>query len=366
MADGTAIEWTDASWNPIRGCTRVSEGCRHCYAETVAARWSGPGQPYEGLASFVDRPGRAREARWTGDVRLIDAHLRDPLRWQRPRKVFVNSMSDLFHEGVPDLWIDRIFAVMALAPRHSFQILTKRPQRMRDYMTSLTLARLIAATNDLPADPIAAPDWPLPNVWLGVSIEDQAAADARVPILLQTPAAVRFVSAEPLLGPIDLTALHWTDEDAEIRYDALTAEAWVENSTSASAYTNQADGNTRLDWVIAGGESGPQARPMHPGWPRELRDQCADAGVAFFFQQWGEWHPAAEHDAAGCPRLETPEVIHRSGERELRPAEAFRLVTASDLGWAAVCRLGKKRAGRTLDGRTHDDFPTASHGGSLA
>lgn len=253
MADKTKIQWTDASWNPLRGCTRVSPGCVHCYAETVAARFSGKGQPYEGLAEWVTRPGGRREARWTGKVALVEHLVDQPLKWQDPRRIFVNSMSDLFHESVPDGWIDRIFAVMALTPQHTYQILTKRPERMRAWFAErwqpAPAYRLPSGLN-VPAETtgedrrsqvavaceefldrfkLADPDkdglwteggrckamqwqWPLSNCWLGVSVEDQTRADERIPILLDTPAVVRWVSAEPLLGPLDLTAYLGSDD----------------------------------------------------------------------------------------------------------------------------------------------------------
>ncbi|MDE1896884.1 MAG: DUF5131 family protein, partial [Rhodospirillales bacterium] len=207
MSDGTNIEWTDATWNPLRGCSRVSEGCRNCYAETVAGRFAGHGQPYEGLAK-LDAGGNRR---WTGEVRLIESALLQSLRWTKPRRIFVNSMSDLFHEKVPDEWIDRIFAAMALAPQHTFQILTKRPQRMQEYIISRTkslevftfkssladAARKISFAaghffpgnaplmffsnrdedGNVPQGCVATPGWPLSHVWLGVSVEDQKTAD---------------------------------------------------------------------------------------------------------------------------------------------------------------------------------------------
>ena len=201
----TSIEWTDDTWNPTRGCSRVSEGCRNCYAERVAARFSGAGKPYEGLATMTPSGPR-----WTGKVALIEEHLADPLRWRTPRRIFVNSMSDLFHESVPDEWIDRIFAVMAIARDHTFQILTKRPERMREYLEQVSDERDMqrwARWADIAKSPCAAGmfdelDWPLPNVHLGVSVEDQATADARIELLLQTPAAVRWASYEPALGPL--------------------------------------------------------------------------------------------------------------------------------------------------------------------
>lgn len=258
MSDRTGIEWTDATWNPLRGCSSVSEGCRNCYAERVAARFSGPGQPYERLAATA---------------------LDHPLHWRKPRRICVNSMSDLFHQDVSDEWIDRVFAAMALAPQHQFQVLTKRPGRMLEYIArrddqgrvpALDYAVLIAVTGQYttPAIDLRC-GWPLPNVWLGTSVKDQPTADARIPHLLATPAAVRFVSAEPLLGPVDLTAYmfgaHQTEETD-----------WCAR---------------RLDWLIVGGESGPGARPMHPDWARSLRDQCAAASVPFFMKQMAREAP---------------------------------------------------------------------------
>ena len=307
--DGTKIEWTDATWNPVRGCSRVSEGCRNCYAERVAARFSGPGMPYEGLArsARVARPDTrdvrvgglgaegigyyvSTEPRWTGAVQLVVEHLYDPLRWRRPRRVFVNSMSDLFHEKVPDDWIDRIFAVMALAPQHVFQILTKRPERMRRWFTERTpdktepdrfgpwsaMDRVWGCMNPGDQQTHGAPEWPLLNVWLGVSCEDQETADERIPILLDTPAAVRFVSAEPLLGPVDLRGLPIPGAPPAAARDALN-RAGISPPEAATA----------LDWVIVGGESGPGARPCDVAWVRLLVAQCRAAGVACFVKQLG-------------------------------------------------------------------------------
>jgi protein gp37 len=260
VGDKTGISWTDATWNPVRGCSRVSEGCRHCYAETVAARFSGPGQPYEGLA---DRTRKG--SKWTGEVRFVAEHLQDPLHWERPRRIFVNSMSDLFHEKLTDEVIDKIFAVMILANRHTYQILTKRADRMHDYITakgrhdawSKQIARLPGKYRR-GVGGVSDGWWPRHSnyIWLGVSVEDQSAAEERIPWLLKTPAAVRFLSCEPLLGPIDLTM---TFADATCRKG--------------------------LFWVIAGCESGPGARPCDIDWLRSLRDQCSKADVAFFLKQ---------------------------------------------------------------------------------
>jgi protein gp37 len=218
VAEHSAIEWTDATWNPVTGCTKVSPGCKHCYAETFAERWRGiPGHPYE--QGF--------------DLRLWPTRLDAPLRWKAPRMIFVNSMSDLFHENVPDGFIEQVFAVMLEARRHTFQVLTKRADRLASWH------------RNYPGF------WNAPNIWLGVSVEDRRYGLPRIPFLRTVEAAVRFLSVEPLLedlGEIDLGG---------------------------------------VDWVIVGGESGPGARPMRPEWAMAIRDQCASASVPFFFKQWG-------------------------------------------------------------------------------
>ncbi|MGH8506988.1 MAG: DUF5131 family protein [Terriglobales bacterium] len=280
---GAGIAWTDESWNPIRGCARVSEGCRNCYAERLAARFSGAGQAYRGLARMT-----AAGPRWTGQVRFVEDHLLDPLRWRRPRRVFVNSMSDLFHDGVSDEEVDRIFAVMALAPWHQFQALTKRPGRMVAYFLGLAVSGEARGLLAVPwAGGVAreiTPDWlgrlrqipkGLPNVWLGVSVEDQATADERIPLLLQTPAAVRWVSAEPLLSALDLTG--WLGECCG--YPRRELVAGEHHEVCCGSRMEQ------LDWVMVGGESGPGARPMRAEWAESLQRQCAAAGVPFFMKQ---------------------------------------------------------------------------------
>jgi protein gp37 len=318
MGETTGIAWTDATWNPVRGCTRLSEGCRLCYAERVAARFSGDEQPYAGLAEFVTKPDGTREARWTGHL-TFGHNLDLPLRWKKPRRIFVNSMSDLFHEAVPDHEIDKVFAVMALAPRHTFQILTKRPKRMRAYFEALSINADRDRANELPARwqlrlsealPVGAmpmskadilraigvankfsydqptPAWPLPNVWLGVSCEDHAAADARIPDLLATPAAVRFVSIEPMLGPIDLRQwlrdlcpyCHHPDCVPSLRADSAQV------FSRCGRFVMETPGPA-LDWIIVGSESGSNARPCSLDWVRAIRDQCGAAGVPFFWKQ---------------------------------------------------------------------------------
>ena len=235
---------------------------------------------------------------WTGEVRLWEKALADPLHWREPRKIFVNSEGDLFHESIPDEWIDRVLAVMALCPQHTFQVLTKRAARMRDYCCDPRHSGEIV--------------WPLPNVWKGCSCERQQEADERIPLLLQTPAAIRFISAEPLLGPIDL----WKYLNGS-RGCANCGDGQLDGQCCGDPLIVD---EIPLDWVIVGGESGPDARPMHPQWTTDIRDQCLGAGVPFFFKQWGAWIPS------------NPIF----GEFE---------------------RVGKKAAGRLLDGVEHNGFP---------
>lgn len=219
MSDRSTIEWTDATWNPVRGCTKITSGCAHCYAETFAERFRGvPGHPYE--QGF--------------DLRLIPEKLTQPLLWRRPRMIFVNSMSDLFHADVPDDYIVKVVRVMQLANWHTYQVLTKRSERMRDLLRT----KLRFAAEE-------------PHIWWGVSVENRDQGLPRVEHLRSAPAAVRFLSVEPLLeslGPVDLTGIHW---------------------------------------IILGGESGPGARPLEKSWVVEIRDQCEAAGIPFFFKQWG-------------------------------------------------------------------------------
>lgn len=319
MSDKTHIEWTDATWNPVTGCSKVSAGCKHCYAERDWARLAAnPATRYYGRA-FTD-------VRCHGDV--LDL----PERWQRPRRIFVNSMSDLFHDAVPDEFIDEVFAAMARSPQHVFQILTKRPARMLAY-----LAQAEGQIRDLVKyEPTAeAMQWPLPAVHLGVSIEDQPSADERISQLLQTPAAVRWISAEPLLAAVDLRPyLDW-------------------------AFANADMSRPDLGWVVAGGESGPHARPMHPDWVRSLRDQCAAAGVPFLFKQWGEWAP--DWDGAmtceSCGKSKFDSAIRRAGVDACGSCgDSFWLATAKPLD--SMCRVGKKAAGRLLDGVEHNEYPS--------
>lgn len=268
MGDKTEIQWTDATWNPVRGCSRVSEGCRNCYAEGVAARFSGPGLAYQGLARQSDNGPR-----WTGKLVMVPEHLDDPIRWKRPRRIFVNSMSDLFHEKLSNEQIASVFRTMLAAPRHTFQVLTKRAERMHEFV------RWFYGTSGLSGIP--------GHIWLGVSAEDQKNAEARVPWLRRTPAAVRFVSAEPLLGPIDFSPWMMSAVDRARRqgdaYWAFTRQAKAPPPSVADpeAYT------PGIDWVIIGGESGREARPYDIDWARRIIAACDAAGVHAFHKQFG-------------------------------------------------------------------------------
>ena len=362
MADGSKIEWTDATWNPIRAyldgrggdgsrlgwhCEHVSEACRHCYAETMNGRF-GTGLPY------------ARQSRDRVEIILDEKTLTQPLRWKKPRKIFVCSMTDLCADFVPDEMIDRVFAVMALCPQHTFQVLTKRPMRMRAYAETVTLARLIRGSNDLPSDPVAMPSWPLPNVWIGVTAENQEQADKRIPDLLATPAARRFVSIEPMLGPVNLLG---PENEGPLANGEPTQEQIEADKTGWFVLRY---GAPRLDWVICGGESGRHARPTHPDWARSLRDQCVAAGVPFFFKQWGEYLPVGQ-SLPGCGKVHGATAVkpgrmklHFGGTPKQPPKHAFAergVPFDSTADGRLAFRVGKKRAGRLLDGREHNEFP---------
>lgn len=350
MAEHSSIEWTDATWNPVTGCSVVSPGCTNCYAMKLA------GTRLRGLPS---RTGLTIESKagpvWNGRVRLNEQWLTQPLRWRRPRKIFVCAHGDLFAENVPDEWIDRVFAVMALAPQHTFQVLTKRAARMRAYLTAIDAPARIAsgdlsrAVAGFPAcDALAFnATWPLPNVWLGVSAEDQRRADERVPDLLATPAAVRFVSAEPLIGAIDFTQIDEAGADSRgFSIHALTG--------------HPARRIPGLDWIIAGGESGSAARPMHPTWVRRIRDACAQTGVAFHFKQWGAWQPREWCRDGGTHAMRNLGGQISFQQIQSHPNSLERVGAGPE--WSAFANVGKKAAGRLLDGMTHDAFPEARHG----
>jgi len=310
MAEHSKIEWTDTTWNPVTGCTKVSPGCAHCYAERITNRFEGPGA----FDKVVLHPER----------------LEMPLRWKKPRMIFVNSMSDLFHRDVPDEFIAKVFQTMYLSPRHTLQVLTKRPRRMAKWLKRCGNGGELGWMTHNGTEPAKAyrgtgiivglaKNWPLPNVWLGVSVENQRMADKRIPLLLQAEAARNFVSAEPLL-------------------DAVCLENWL---PIYCVRMPEEDMPPHLSWVIVGGESGPEARPMHPDWVRALCGQCLGAGVPFFFKQWGEWLPGSQarhisNDALSHFKVRS--IVYDG-------VEAF------------VFHAGKKKAGRLLDIKEWNQMP---------
>lgn len=382
MGTKTDISWTDATWNPVIGCSHVSEGCRNCYAENIARRFEfGDNGTDHGYYYDVVAAGK-----WNG--RTVRRRTKfNPLTARKPRTIFVCSMGDLFHESVPDEWIDEVMAVVAMTPQHRYMILTKRPERMARYfdagsdrefrairiMTTLDMFQdefmdspkynfSLEERQDNAAIKIAQPNgWPLSNLALGVSVENQATADERIPLLLQTPAAYRFASYEPALGPVDLRFLHPSDAATEI--NALEGTHGL-----LRPHDGVCD---KLDLVICGGESGPKARPMHPDWARSMRDQCRDAGVPFHFKQWGEYGP-------GHVRLGTGERVFRQfndyqswvnkGSTWVNGGVCLDMIgrtcrigldirMAMDEGTFPVVvthRIGKKAAGRMLDGVDHN------------
>lgn len=303
----TKIEWTDTVWNPVTGCTKISEGCRNCYAERMSKRLAGRcGYPIVDPFKVTLHPDR----------------LDEPLKWKKPRRIFVNSMSDLFHDDVPFEFIRAVWARMATIRQHTYMVLTKRPKRMLEFFEWMDKQ-----------------DWKVEtlreHIWLGVSIENQETASERIPSLLYAPVTVRFISMEPLLGAVDLTSL-WG-----VCPECSSWEIYEPRGDTRYCDDCGADVPTPkigIDWVICGGESGPGSRPMHPDWIRSLRDQCQTAEVPFFFKQWGEWLPNAQEydcDPGGVSYEQRHEFV----------------------GDVAMCRVGKKKAGRKLDGRTWDEMP---------
>lgn len=317
MAD-TKIEWCDKTWNPVSGCTRVSEGCRHCWAERMSKRLAGrAGYPEDGFK-----------------VTLHPDKLDEPLRWKKPARIFVCSMGDLFHEDVPDEFILSVFETIARAEQHTFMILTKRPDRMLDFME------------------YTPPPIDYSHLLLGASIENQPTADKRIGDLLGIrrfyPLIKLFVSYEPALGPVDFTKIRYTNKT---HLDVL--RGW-EYYSAADVRINK--DHPKLDWVIMGGESGPGARPLHPDWPRTVRDQCQAAGVPFFFKQWGEWAVVDKNKQdeylSQHPTPSSAKVVAMVDER---------FTSLATGRWGNKCqlmhRVGKKAAGCLLDGKEHKERP---------
>lgn len=326
----TKIEWAEETWNPVTGCTPISEGCRNCYAERMSKRLAGRcGYPSEDPFKVTLHPDK----------------LDQPLRWKKPRMIFVCSMGDLFHKDVPFDHISQVFDVMCSwrwptkeaecsgdaslleDPGHTFMVLTKRPERIPEWLSWLGLYW----PGDSPVNiNLEAEGHFGKHIWFGVTAENQARADERIPILMQIPAAVRFVSVEPMLGPVDLLSNDYLG-------GCINCEVCLDNPKTC---INRAQ-DRKIDWVICGGETGPGARPMHPDWVRSLRDQCNEAGVPFFFKSWGEWMPSYQTgDTFELSRLKTDEVV------------------MSGPGHGVVMKkVGKKAAGRLLDGQVWEQYP---------
>lgn len=332
MGDKSKIEWCDATWNPVVGCSKVSEGCRNCYAFDLhnmrhKAKMEGKRLPEQYAKPF-------------SQIQTFPDRLDQPLRWRRPRRIFVNSLSDLFHPDVPDQFIVDAFTIMAEASHHTFQILTKRPERMKEFLSDPYMANNVWVGTSSGLTEREA-EWPLPNVWIGVTVENQQTADERIPLLLQTTAAVRWLSCEPLLGPVNLQS-------------TVGGTLWIGGQRGCSGqhsgigtpecprephHHHDERCGPGIDWVVCGGESGSKARPMHPDWAKSLRDQCQAAGVPFLFKQWGEW---------GIPFPDIP----FSGRQHTTVVKG-----ETNVG---MFRFGKRVAGRLLDGRTWDEYPQSN------
>lgn len=338
------------TWNPIIGCSKVSEGCKNCYAEKMATRINhiefGRHGAYSDKRNYTHVvEGAFPGAGWNGKTHLIKSALNKPLHWKKPRVIFVCSMGDMFHDSISITDIDRVFTVMASCPQHIFIVLTKRPENMLRWFNYKDTSW---ANKGMQGDEriryncyhnygvqVEYKDWkwPFENVWLGVSAENQKQADIRIPFLLQTPAAVRFVSAEPLLAPIDFT---------------IRTDEYCHNMLSggfAGVRMNEACISNKLDWVICGGESGHNARPMHPDWVRSIRDQCNTVGMPFFFKQWGELVPGCQ---AKYLKLPLSEFVHKNVQFK-SPNNPDKTNT--------YFKVGKHRSGNLLDGKKHEQYP---------
>lgn len=306
----TGITWTNVTWNPVTGCSKVSEGCAHCYAEREWARLSAN-------PKLPDYFGRK-----FSNIMCHERRLDQPIRWKRPRMIFVNSMSDLFHEDVPFEFIDKVFTVMAVTPHHTYQILTKRPKRMKEYVERrfLKLESIV----------------PLKNVWLGVTAENQETANERIPILLDTPASLRFVSVEPMVGSINLDMMIVQDTG---RFRGIVSSLMGKKTLWDTKNLIGEEDINKLDWVICGGESGPKARPIDPEWIKSLRDQCRFTDTPFFFKQWGEYIDLSQ--------VTSPDLQIKGDTYSLLSNGALTL-------W----RCGKKAAGNMIDGEIIEMFPS--------
>lgn len=348
----TKIEWCEKTWNPVIGCTKISPGCKNCYAEIMAKRLKGVYESkstdsLRGYAKVIDSGPDGSQ--WSGKTFFNEEKIYESLSWKKPRHIFVCSMADLFHDTVLDSWIDRVMAMIALTPRHTYHILTKRPERMEEYFSrgKNKLAEawkeacyeigVGSGDDDVDTPPCfihnrcfgytekSTTEWPLTNLCLDVTIENQEMANYRIPFLLRTPAAKRGVSVEPMLGEIDFYDITLNGE----YYNTLKGFGDISGS-------NGKFGGPKIDWVICGGESGSKARPTHPDWVRSLRDQCQDAGTPFFFKGWGEYRPCDVDDIIHIPDSK----LHEDHKAQI-----------------VYAKLGKKHTGAIIDEKEWREMP---------
>lgn len=381
VPDGNGSTKTGRTWNPQIGCREVSPACRACYAAKLAHR--GMSEQHRGLTVMrTNAAGESLGVHWNGEINRVPGKLAEPLSWRKPSGIFVGSMTDLFFDvGSEDAcrWIAAIFGVMAAAPQHTFMVLTKRPENAviffawLDAQAAAKVERGTSPDIDHARQSIAwecarqyvdvkrlgdlrfaqERAWPLSNVWVGVTAEDQRRADERVPVLLELPAAVRFVSYEPACGPVDWSRIKWPGLTSTV--DVLRGGSW--DLDPAFGFVQHSDLAT-IDQVIGGGESGPGARPSHPGWFRSARDQCEAAGVPYFHKQNGVWAEVgqAANDTAGRPgALEWTHMVSHSTGRAYAAGEEMPIMEVASM--AFMRKVGKDEAGRELDGRTWDGFP---------
>jgi protein gp37 len=343
------IEWTEETWNPVVGCDKVSDGCKNCYAIKQAYRMMHMPHSKVKYAGTVKKT-EGGALNWTGQINMHEESLLKPLRTKKPTVFFVNSMSDLFHKDVPFAFINLVFGIMAACPEHTFQVLTKRPERMLDYFKYLTHFMTLkfpdqigisihSAKIDYPRNLQLQRVWPLPNVWLGVSVENQKTADERIPLLLRVPAAVRWLSMEPLLGAVNIDFIDAPEGD-----EVGASRIWpLTGKRTDMARPCQDTG--KLNWIVVGGESGHDARPMHPDWVRSIMDQCKAADVPFFFKQWGEYMPHCQADSL----LQALGNASKTAREFPSPHNPEKVNT--------YYKLGKHESGRKLDGVVHDEYP---------
>jgi len=332
------IEWTQETWNPIVGCSKISPGCENCYAEKMAYRLAhalASNDTSDTWSAYVDVIGIGQKKngviqlapKWSGQTSMVKSAFEKPCHWKKPRMIFVCSMGDLFHESVPFEWIDTVFGVIGMHDHHTYQILTKRPERMVEYFESRGFNEKFAEG--------------YPHVWIGVTAENQEQANKRIPILLDIPAAKRFVSIEPMLSKIELSDIIESDGSHYVNY--LTGEqSGVDGEgTYCDWHPN------KIDWVILGGETGHKARPMHLDWVRSVRDQCKEAGVPFFFKQWGEYK---EVSLTPEQRIKEKYIVLGNDGKEY-------IIAGEHLSPVYMQKVGKKKAGNELDGKAYQEFP---------